>query len=90
MQEKRGRNIHKTYQLYWSTDIVGTIRATRRAGHYNKWAIMTYTEESWIPNSKCVSGQTETSMDGWYGEDLGKMGIQRWWMVARDRHSWKK
>lgn len=27
-------------------------------------------------------------MDG-VVEDLRKMGIQRWWMTARDRESWK-
>jgi hypothetical protein len=28
-------------------------------------------------------------VDRWSGENLRKLGIQIWWMVARDRQSWK-
>jgi hypothetical protein len=55
---------------------------------------MKYSEESWIPNSKEVGEWGDLHfggwIDGWCGEDLRKLEIQRWWMVARDRQAWKK
>jgi hypothetical protein len=33
---------------------------------------------------------TKVNMDGWGERGLSKLGIKGWWMVTRDRKSWRK
>jgi len=54
---------------------------------YKEWLTMKCSKESWISDSR-KGGKWQRSKLWWVdgaAEYLRKMGLQRWWIVARDR-----
>ena len=62
-------------------------------GMCKEWQNMRYPRKLWEINLKEKGVQDDQGYNRWMGgflEDLRKLRIQGWWLVARDREAWKR
>jgi hypothetical protein len=89
MQEKGEKGtIQELYQLYWSLDIIRTVKWQGYDGQciYKEWVIVKHPEASHIFR---LEGRTVRRPKLWWMDsvvdDPRKLGIQKWWMVMVER-----
>jgi hypothetical protein len=88
------RYSQELYQLYWSPNIIRAIKVARLqwAGHIQRMdrSEMPKRIMDCKPEGRRAVGQPKLwRMDG-FVEDLTKLGVKSWWMLDRDRVSWKR